>query len=138
MRRANIIEKETKEISAVRDLTAVFEAIASTQIAKIKDRVEMAQDFFDLLWQRYTAIRIDPSSRITHRGKDKKNNRNVFVVIAAEAGLSGDIDQRLIEAMLKDYSTDTTDIVVLGTHGANMLKRPRHSLCAIFSSARER
>ena len=122
MRRANLIQKETNQITAVEDLTAVFEAIASTQIAKIKDKVEMSEKFFELLWQRYSSIRIDPASRITERGKDKQNAKGVFVIISAEAGLSGDIDQRLIEAMLKDYDKTATDIIVLGTHGANQLR----------------
>lgn len=121
MRRANLIEKETSQILAIEDLTGVFEAIASTQIAKIKDRVVLAQEFFELLWQRYSAIRIDPNSRITNR-EYKQGDRKAFIVISAEAGLSGDIDQRLIETMLKDYDQVTTDIVVLGTHGANQLK----------------
>jgi ATP synthase F1 gamma subunit len=42
---------------------------------------------------------------------------------SAEAGLSGDIDQRLIETMLQDYDSSGTDIVVLGTHGANQLSQ---------------
>lgn len=121
MRRANIIQRETEQITAIEDLTGVFEAIASTQIAKIKDKVEMAQEFFELLWQRYSAIRIDPSSRITSR-EEQEGGRRVFVIISAEAGLSGDIDQRLIETMLKDYDQSNTDIVVLGSHGANQLK----------------
>lgn len=122
MRRANLIQKETEQITAVEDLTAVFEAIASTQIAKIKDRVEMAQDFFELLWKRYTAIRVDPKSRITGEDRAEANDRQVFVVISAEAGLSGDIDQRLIETMMFSFNRKTTDIIVLGTHGANQLK----------------
>jgi F-type H+-transporting ATPase subunit gamma len=121
MRRANLIQRETQQIQAVRDLTAVFEAIASTQIAKIKDKVEMAQEFFELLWQRYTAIRVDPSSRITNLNKEGKNPKKVFVLISADGGLSGDIDQRLIEAMLKNFDQTTTDIVVIGSHGANQL-----------------
>jgi len=122
MRRANLIQKETDRIMAVEDLTAVFEAIASTQIAKIKDKVVMAEEFFDLLWKRYTSIRVDPNSRITSRMSDKLINKTVLVIISAETGLSGDIDQRLIESMLNDYHSDTHDIVVLGTHGANQLK----------------
>jgi F0F1-type ATP synthase gamma subunit len=132
MRRANLILKETEQISAVEDLTAVFEAIASTQIAKIKDKVEMAQQFFELLWKRYSAIRIDPSSRITNRGKDEQNKRIAFVIISAEAGLSGDIDQRLIEAMMKDYNPSNTDIIVLGTHGANQLRERRIPFIRFF------
>ncbi len=122
MRRASAIQKESQQISTVEDLTGVFESIASTQVAKIKSRVELSKEFFDLLWKRYSSIRIDPRSRITHREQDN-NGRKIFVIISAEAGLSGDIDQRLIETMLKDYDKATTDIIVLGTHGATQLKQ---------------
>ena len=123
MRRASAIQKESQQIGTVRDLTGVFESIASTQVAKIKSRVELSKEFFDLLWQRYSSIRIDPTTRITHRTQVRDNGRKVFVIISAEAGLSGDIDQRLIETMLKDYDKTTTDIIVLGSHGANQLKQ---------------
>lgn len=119
MRRANAIEKDAMQITTVKDLTGVFESIASTQVAKVKSKVELSKEFFNLLWKRYTSIRIDPSMRITNR--DDGNDRQVFVIISAEAGLSGDIDQRLIESMLQSYDQKTTDIIVLGTHGAIQL-----------------
>jgi ATP synthase F1 gamma subunit len=121
MRRANIIIKDTEQIGTVKDLTGVFESIASTQVAKVKSKVELSKQFFQLLWLRYTALRIDPATRITSR--DDGNGKSVFVVISAEAGLSGDIDQRLIESMLSNYDAKTTDIVVLGTHGATQLSQ---------------
>jgi F-type H+-transporting ATPase subunit gamma len=121
MRKASLIDREKQQIITVEDLTGVFESIASTQVAKIKDRTQMAADFFQLLWSVYSAIRIDPNSRITNR-QEGKINKKVFVVVSAESGLSGDIDQRLIEAMLSDYSVNDTDVVVLGSHGANQLR----------------
>lgn len=123
MRRASTIEKETQQITTVDDLTGVFESIASTQVAKVKTKVELSKDFFTLLWKRYTSIRIDPNSRITNRDRSESKDNQVFVVISAEAGLSGDIDLRLIETMLQSYDKKTTDIIVLGTHGANQLKQ---------------
>lgn len=120
MRRANVILREAEEITTVEDLTDVFESIASTQVAKIKDKVQLSKEFFQLLWKRYSSIRIDPSSRITHR-ETKEGGKKVFVIISAEAGLSGDIDQRLIETMLKDFDRSNTDLVVVGSHGANQL-----------------
>ncbi len=122
MRRASAIEKESQQIGTVKDLTGVFESIASTQIAKIKSKVTLSEEFFQLLWKRYTSIRIDPESRITNRDIGD-NPKTVFVVISAEAGLSGDIDDRLIETMLQDYDKDKNDIVVLGTHGAIQLNQ---------------
>ncbi len=123
MRRASAIQKETEQITTVEDLTGVFESIASTQVAKIKNKVELSKEFFELLWKRYSSIRVDPNSRITNRRQAKEGGREVFVIISAEAGLSGDIDQRLIETMLPAYNPDTTDIIVLGSHGANQLEQ---------------
>jgi F-type H+-transporting ATPase subunit gamma len=110
-------------IGTLKDLTSVFESLASTQVAKVKDKVLTSQQFFDLLWQRYTALRVDPKKRITGREGIGDNGRNVLVLISAEAGLSGDLDMRMIESMQSDYDPKTTDIVVLGSHGASQLSQ---------------
>lgn len=123
MRRASQIDKEKRQILTVEDLTGVFESIASTQIAKVKSKVELSKEFFDLLWGRYTSIRVDPRTRITNRYGADQNPRRVFLMLSAEAGLSGDIDKRLMETMLKDYDKSNTDIVVLGSHGAGQLQQ---------------
>lgn len=123
MRRASSIEKEASKITTVRDLTSVFESLASTQVAKVKNKVALSEEFFKLLWNRYSTIRIDPSERITNRDIENENPKKVFVLISAEAGLSGDIDQHLMETMQQDYDSETTDIVVLGSHGANQLNQ---------------
>ena len=122
MRRPNLIQKETEQIETIEDLTGVFESLATTQIAKVKDKVEVSKEFFSLLWSKYSAIRVDPSTRITNREADA-TQKGAFVVISAEAGLSGDIDLRLIEAVLHDYDPKTTDIIVIGTHGAQQLEQ---------------
>jgi ATP synthase F1 gamma subunit len=120
MRKPSQIEKESIQIGTVKDLTGVFESLASTQVAKVKNKTALSNEFFHLLWQRYSAIRVDPASRITNRERGS-NPKKVFVVISAEAGLSGDIDQRLIETMAQEYQQETTDIIVLGSHGATQL-----------------
>lgn len=122
MRRTTAIEKDSRQIETVHDLTGVFESIASTQVAKVRTKVTLSKEFFQLLWKRYISIRLDPNSRITNR-EPGEDERKVFVVISAEAGLSGDIDKRLIEKVIADYNKDNTDIVVLGTHGATQLKQ---------------
>lgn len=123
MRRASAIEKDAADITTIQDLTSVFESLASNQVAKVKHKVELSKEFFQLLWSRYSAIRIDPATRITQRGLGDKDAKRAFVVISAEAGLSGDIDQRLINVMERDYDPKTTDVIVLGSHGANQLSQ---------------
>jgi F-type H+-transporting ATPase subunit gamma len=122
MRRASAIEKEAQQITTVQDLTGVFESLASTQVAKVKNKVELSKEFFQLLWKHYSSIRIDPSTQIINRQLTDAESKTVFVIISAEAGLSGDIDLRLIETMRQDYDKDPTiDIIVLGSHGATQL-----------------
>jgi F-type H+-transporting ATPase subunit gamma len=121
MRRARVIEKDTEQITTVQDLTWVFESLASAQVSKVKNKVELSKEFFQLLWKRYSSIRIDSNSRITNRDLGDVQSKKVFVIISAEASLSGDIDQRLIETMQQDYDRNTTDIIVLGSHGATQL-----------------
>lgn len=123
MRRASAIEKDADEINTVQDLTGVFESLASTQVAKVKGKVELSKEFFRLLWARYSSMRVDPSARITERALGDEDGKKAFVIISAEAGLSGDIDQRLVETMMQDYDPITTDIIVLGSHGANQLSQ---------------
>ena len=98
----------------------MFESLASTQVAKVKNKAQLSQQFFNLLWKRYTAIRVDPKKRITSRS-DSDNGRKVLILISAEAGLSGDLDMRMIETMQQEYDRGSTDIIVLGSHGANQL-----------------
>lgn len=121
MRRASAIEKEANQIGTIEDLTGVFESLASTQVAKVKHKVELSKEFFQLIWKNYSAIRVDPKTQITNRDLIDDGGKHVFVLISAEAGLSGDIDQRLIETMRQDYDEATTDIIVLGSHGASQL-----------------
>jgi len=121
MRRASAIEKEAKEINTIEDLTGIFESLASTQVAKVKNKVELSTSFFKLLWKRYSSIRIDPKTRITNRQLADDDAKQAFIIISAEAGLSGEIDQRMIENMMQSYDPETTDIIVLGSHGANQL-----------------
>lgn len=120
MRRANVIQKDMEGIGTLKDLTNVFESLASTQVAKVKNKAQLGQEFFQLLWQRYTSLRVDPKKRITNRDGDG-NGRKVLVLISAEAGLSGDLDMRMIETMQENYNPKTTDIVVIGSHGASQL-----------------
>ena len=125
MRRASAIEKEMGQIVTVEELTGVFESIASTRVAKVRDKVAVSKHFFDRLWRIYTALRRDPDSPFRFSEADDPNARNAFVMISAEGGLSGDIDQRLIEDVLHDFDPSTTDLIVLGDHGAQQLTQRR-------------
>lgn len=122
MRRALSIQTHVNEISAIQDLTSVFESIASLRISQIKDKVTQSTAFFQELWQMYTQLRVDPKTRLTKRRAHVEKDRNAIIVITSEGGLSGDIDQFIIERMLKDRAElKGADILSVGGHGAVLL-----------------
>ena len=50
MRRANIIEKDITSIGTLKNLTNVFESLASNQVAKVKHRAGLGHEFFQMIW----------------------------------------------------------------------------------------
>lgn len=116
--RALSIEKEVNQVGTVSELTGIFESIASMRIGKIKDRVAKSQLFFAELWEIYTQLRVDPNDRLTGKNGPKRDKPNVFLALTSEGGLSGDIDQRIVRTVLENIDPATTDLIVIGAHGA--------------------
>jgi F-type H+-transporting ATPase subunit gamma len=116
-RQALTIQKEAGQIGTISDLTGIFESIASMRISKIKDKVTRSQHFFDELWQIYTQLRVDPNERLVVK-QNKRDKPNVFLVLTSEGGLSGDIDQRIVRTVIDSFDPSTTDLIVIGAHGA--------------------
>lgn len=112
------IEKEAAQVGTVSELTGIFESIASMRIGKIKDRVTKSQLFFAELWEIYSQLRVDPNDRLTGKNGPRRDKPNVFLALTSEGGLSGDIDQRIVRTVLDSIDTETTDLIVIGAHGA--------------------
>lgn len=116
------IEKELHGISALSEITGVFEGIASMRIAQIKNQVLQSQDFFNKLWDMYTQIRVDEYFHFGRRqSKEHVINKELLIAITAEGGFSGDIDKKLIDKLMEDYDEKLHDIIVIGRHGATQL-----------------
>jgi F-type H+-transporting ATPase subunit gamma len=119
MKRVAQIAKEKKSIATMVELSSVFEGIASAKIAKIKNQVLQSTEFFDDLWNIYSQIRVDSLFRFGRQKNDKNvSGKELFIIITAEGGFSGGIDQKLISWMLNSYDEKKNDIVVIGHHGA--------------------
>jgi F-type H+-transporting ATPase subunit gamma len=112
------IEQQAGQVGTVSELTGIFESIASMRIGKVKDRVSRSQLFFAELWQIYTQLRVDPTQRLTGKNGPKRDKPNVFLALTSEGGLSGDIDARIVKTVLENLDPKTTDLIVIGAHGA--------------------
>jgi ATP synthase F1 gamma subunit len=123
MRRPPEIAKEESLMGTLVELTSAFEGIASMRIAQIKNQVEQSTSFFNELWNIYSQLR---AGDVFSFGRSKDQGREIIdkellIIITAESGLGGDIDQKLVELMLKTYDKDKCDIIVIGHHGAIQL-----------------
>ncbi len=124
MSRLQELEKKRAGVSAMVQMSSVFEGIASMKIAKIKNQVLQATEFFDALWAIYTQLRVDSLFRFGRSTSDTDViDKELFIVITAEGGFSGDIDQKLIRYMLETYDANKQDIIVIGHHGAIQLSQ---------------
>lgn len=122
MRRPSEIEKDVNAMGTLAELTSVFEGIASMRIAQIKNQVMQATQFFQELWTIYSQLRVDGLFRFGRsQSGGKVSEKELYIIITAEGGFSGDIDQKLIKLMLKTYDRKNQDIVVIGHHGALQL-----------------
>lgn len=133
MSRLQEIEKEMHSMGAMVEMSSVFEGIASMKIARIKNQVLQATEFFDDLWGIYTQIRVDTLFGFgRHTSSAEVTDKELYIIITAEGGFSGDIDQKLVRFMLETYDENKHDIIVIGHHGAVQLAQKHISFKKYF------
>lgn len=121
MKRPQEIQLEENDMNTIVGLTSAFESLASMRISQTKNQVLQSQAFFAELWHIYSQLRVDSLFRFGRSAKEEASNKSLFIAVTAEGGFSGDIDQRLITMMLKDYDAAKHDVIVVGHHGAMQL-----------------
>lgn len=123
MKKPNELAKDEIAMSTLVEVTSAFEGIASIRIAQTKTRVLQSTEFFRELWAIYKQLRVEDSFNFGRSKADKKklNPKELYIIITAEGGFSGDIDLKLIRFMLESYDKDKNDIIVIGHHGAIQL-----------------
>jgi F-type H+-transporting ATPase subunit gamma len=119
MKRPLNLQLDFEQIGTIEKLTSIFQAIASIHIAQIKDKVVASTSFFNELWGVYSQLR--SSKEESARLSIQHNGRTALIAITSEGGLIGDIDERIVEAMLKVYPGGPLDVFVIGAHGASLL-----------------
>ncbi len=122
MRRPNEIARDEADMATLVMLTSAFEGIASMKIAQVKNQVLQSNKFFNELWKIYLQLRVDGSFRFGRESPEQKLiDKELYIIITAEGGFSGDIDQKLVELMMQSYSKENNDVIVIGHHGAIQL-----------------
>lgn len=125
MKRPSEIAKAEASMATLAELTGVFEGIASLRIAQTKNQVLESTKFFEELWKIYTQLRVSGMFSFGREDSGHKEvlEKELYIIITAEGGFSGDIDQKLVEFMLGQFDPEKNDIIVIGRHGAMQLSQ---------------
>ena len=115
------IARQEASMTTLAELTSAFEGIASMRIAQIKNQVLQSTKFFNELWHIYAQLRVGENFSFGREEATKAIDKELYIIITAEGGFSGDIDLKLVELMLQTYDKDKNDIIVVGHHGAVQL-----------------
>lgn len=121
MKRPAEYAREEVSMATLVELTSVFEGIASMRIGQIKNQVLQSTKFFDELWAIYTQLRVDNLFSFGRTQNTDVIEKELCIIITAEGGFSGDIDQKLVQLLLSTYDAEKNDIIVIGHHGAIQL-----------------
>lgn len=128
------ITKDLNQIKVVERLSGVFEGIASAGITRIRNRTLASQKYFQELWQLYLSLRVDPEERLTHATRQasiQHSKPQAYVIVTAEGTFSGNLDEQIIETALTSFKPETSDLIVVGSHGALLLAqrgiKPEHA-----------
>lgn len=133
MSRLQEVAAHRQAMGTIVNLTGVFEGLASMRIAQVKNQVLQSQQFFRELWNIYRQIRVDSLFRFGRMDDHDVIKKQLIIVITAEGGFSGDIDQRLIRSMLKQHDPSRQDIIVIGHHGAMQLLQAKVAFKKYFT-----
>jgi|GEM_PF-88846 len=132
MKRPLEIAAEQANMQTIVSLTDVFEGLASMRIMRSKDRVLKSRSFFDDIWQIYSQIRVSDEFRYGRSGFERANNKELYLLVTNEAGLGGDIDQRLIATAMRTYDAHKNDIVIIGKRGHTLLQQHNTTVLQYF------
>ncbi len=123
MKRPRELAREETSMETLVKLTNSFEGIASMRISKIKDQVVQSTRFFNELWGIYSQIHVDEHFQFGREASESEVEKELYIIITAEGGFSGDIDQKLVRLMLQSHDPAKQDIIVVGSHGAAQLSQ---------------
>jgi len=121
MKRLEEIAASEASMGTLLELTSAFEGIASMRIAEIKDQVLQSAEFFEELWQIYSQLRVGNAFSFGRGKTSRFIDKDLYIIITAEGGLRGDIDQKIVRLMLESCAETRNEVIVIGRHGATQL-----------------
>jgi ATP synthase F1 gamma subunit len=132
VRRPLEIQAEERSMRTIVSLTSAFESLSSMKIMQTKNQVLISNQFFDEVWNIYKQIRVDALFNYGRSIGENPVDKELLILITAQGGLSGDIDQRLIRRFRQYYNPEQHHVIVIGHHGAVQLEQAKIKPAQVF------
>ncbi len=116
MKTVKTVTKDIKDMGEIRGLLEVFEEMAASKMQKIRKSVVSSKEYFEGLARISEDVALD----ITDNGL--RNGKKAALFLSADAGLFGDIVEKILVDFVDYAQKQKADAFVLGTLGKNLLK----------------
>lgn len=117
---------EIDYLTSLEKIISAYEEIAAKRMQNIKAMVLQNRKFLTELNQIFQIVKSNyqkEAARHKIRSLDEKKRKTARVFISANAGLYGDIIQRIFTAFHYDYQRSPSDIVIIGQSGKTLMEK---------------
>lgn len=120
MNKAKKIREQLTTVESIDNISHILENIASIRIRQIRDEVLASREFFQRLWAIFSQLRVSEKES-KKRQQRPKSSKQAVVIVTANAGLTGEVDSKVINATLKAIDPKQSDYFIYGLHGESLL-----------------
>ena len=121
------LQIEMEGLTGLKSLVETYEGIAAQRMQKVRAEVVLARQFLDGLAQVFAEVRAAQAGQEA-RSTLANNGRTVAVFISANAGLYGDIVERILNSFLDYVAKSGSEAVVVGRLGVKLIQQRRPQL----------
>lgn len=125
------LKQAYQSLGVMENLTEVFQNTASIKIRAIRKQVLSSKIFFNDLWNIYQQLRVETRATVYDA---VLHDKQLLIFIASPVGLAGPSDMQIMSELLADHTPGQQDVLVIGSHGAVLLKQARITPVSAFET----
>ncbi len=122
------INNNINRINTIKDISSIFEKIASIKINQIRQDVSARKEFYDDIWDIYVKLKAGNYNDDKVSKNQNKINRTAYIIVSSNSGLIGDMNNKIINLLKKEIkdkekvATGKYDVFVIGDKGKRILE----------------
>ncbi len=117
------IKNNIDHINTIKDISSIFEKIASIKINQIRHDVSARKEFYDTIWDIYVKLKAGNYKDDKSFKNQNRINKTAYVIVSSNSGLIGDMNNKIINLLKKEIKDkERYDVFVIGDKGKRILE----------------